>query len=429
MICYNTRIAFHVCILEEYILLDEFRKLSQHFLEIKNQSYKRYFIQKTKLTERLSILIGQRGIGKTTTVIQYLMAYAGNDRFKSNVLYIQADHFQMGDRSLYEIAEQFVQLGGELIAFDEIHKYPNWSIELKSIYDTFPSLKIIASGSSALEVHKGSHDLSRRAIVYRMYGMSFREYLELYYGILISSYSLDEILKDHEKITDNIIKVIAEKNKKILSLFVDYINHGYYPYFREVNDQASYSILLEQNLHTIIESDLIAIYPHLTGNSVKKIKQLLSFIAHAVPFTPHWQKLKSLLEIGDDRTLKTYFKYLEDAELIQSISKSSKKLHKLESPEKIYLNNTNQLIALSYDQHNKGTIRETFFLNIISTQHEVTLPVDGDFLIDEKYLFEIGGRKKGFGQVKNAKNAYIAIDETEQGIGAKIPLWLFGFLY
>ena len=410
-------------------MLDEFQKLSRHFLEIKNQSYQRYFIQKTALTQRLSLLIGQRGIGKTTLLIQYLLSHVANDRLSPKILYIQADHFLMGNTSLYNIAEEFNTLGGQWLAFDEIHKYANWSRELKSIYDTFPHLQIIASGSSALEIHKGTHDLSRRAVVYNLYGLSFREYLELYYELTLSPYSLEEILRNHEKLTEDIFKKIIPSDKKIIPHFLDYLQYGYYPYFREVNDIAIFYLLVEQNLHTTVESDLVAIYPHLTGNSIKKIKQLLSFISKAVPFTPNWQKLKSILDIGDDRTLKTYFKYLEDAELIQTVSTTTKKIKRLETSEKIYLNNPNQMHALSYDQYNAGTIRETFFLNMLTTQHEVTLPMKGDFLVDHRYLFEIGGRKKGFQQIEHAKNAYLACDEIEKGIGAKIPLWLFGFLY
>lgn len=410
-------------------MLDEFRKLSQHFLEIKNQTYKRYFFQQTPFKHRLSLLMGQRGVGKTTVLIQYLLSQVNNDYLNPNILYIQADHFLMGNTSLYKIAEKFTLLGGQLIVFDEIHKYQDWSKELKSIYDTFPDLKIIASGSSALEIHKGTHDLSRRAIVHVLHGLSFREYLELYCGLEMPPYALEEILKNHERLVVHILKIVAKSSKKILSHFLDYLSHGYYPYFREINDVALYHLSVEQNLHTAIESDLVAIYPYLTGNSVKKIKQLLSFISQSVPFTPHWHKLKSILDIGDERTLKTYFKYLEDAGLIQTLLKATQKMQKLEAPEKIYLNNPNQMYAMVYDKHNKGTLRETFFLNMLSAQHHVTLPVHGDFLVDDQYLFEVGGHKKGFQQLQQVKNAYLACDEIERGIGAKIPLWLFGFLY
>lgn len=409
--------------------IDEFIQLSRHFLEIKNTPYRRYFLQQHTFKQRLSLLIGQRGVGKTTTLIQYLLSQVNNDRFNTEVLYLQVDHFLMGNYSLYEIAESFHLLGGKWLAIDEIHKYSNWSQELKSIYDTFPDLKIIASGSSALEIHKGTHDLSRRAIIYKMVGLSFREYLELYYDLILPHYSLSELLNNHERIVTNVLHEIEKTSKKILVHFLDYLKYGYYPYFREVNDISVYYLLLEQSLHTTIEGDLVAIHPQLTGNSVKKIKQLLAFIARAVPFTPNWQKLKTILEIGDVRTLKTYVKYLEDTGLILTIAKATTKLRQLELPEKIYLNNSNQMYALSYNHVNEGSIRETFFLNMLKTHHEVTLPNQGDFLIDHSYVFEIGGKKKGFQQLQGMNNAYLACDDIETGIASKIPLWLFGFLY
>ncbi len=410
-------------------MFEELQNLSYRFLDIKNQKYRRYFIQNTPLPQRLSMLIGQRGIGKTTTLIQYLLDFAKQDRFDPSILYIQADHFLMGNTSLYDITDAFHKLGGKLIAFDEIHKYENWSLELKSIYDTFPDIKIITSGSSALEIQKGSHDLSRRAIVHRLRGLSFREYLELYYDLSLQPYALDEILKNHIRISNDIISAIQDSGKKILSHFMDYLNYGFYPFYREVKNLATFQVLLEQNMHTTIESDLVAIYAHLTGNSLKKIKRLLSFIAQSVPFIPNWNKIKSIIDVSDDRTLKTYFKYLEDAELIQTVSKATEKLNKLEISEKIYLNNSNQMFALSFNNCNTGTVRETFFLNTLSALYDISLPTQGDFLVDNQFLFEIGGRKKGFQQLKDLKNAFLACDDMETGIGNKIPLWLFGFLY
>ena len=410
-------------------MIEELQKLSRHFLEIKNSSYRRYFIQRTNLSHRMSILIGSRGVGKTTTLVQLLLDFVNGDRFDPRILYVQSDHFSIGTSSLYDIAEQFQTLGGKWIVFDEIHKYPNWSQELKSIYDTFPKLMIFASGSSALQITKGSHDLSRRALVFRMQGMSFREYLELAYQVHLPSYELDELCTHHAKFSAEITKQLAEKSKSIIPEFHRYLQIGYYPYFYEVQQESFYKITLEQNVHTTIESDLAAVYPQLTGISLQKMKQLLIFIANAVPFTPNWNHLKTVLEIGDLRTLKTYFSHLEDAELIQSLSKSTRKFSQLETPSKIYLNNANQLYAIASAAPEKGTVRETFFLNMLSQNHHVSLPGDGDFLIDGKCLFEVGGKNKHFAQLKGEKNGYLACDDLEQGAGAKIPLWLFGFLY
>lgn len=410
-------------------MFDALVKLSQEFLKTKNQQFRRYFILNTKLDERFSILKGQRGIGKTTLIIQYLLDFANSDRFSPKILYIQADHFSLGTMTLYEIAEQFSLNGGEFIAFDEIHKYPDWSRELKSIYDSFPNLKILASGSSALEIHKGSHDLSRRAIIYHLSGLSFREYLELNLNVNLSSYNLKNILSNHQKISEEILLILSHENHKILPLFKKYLGFGYYPYFYELKNEMKFKMTLEQNVHTTLESDLVSIYPQLSGNSIRKVKQLLIFIAQSVPFVPNWHKIKQIVDVGDERTLKTYFKYLEDAELILSINKSSYKLQKLEHPAKIYLRNTNLAYALAQEFTNIGTIREIFFFNMLSEKSSVTLPQNGDFLVENEFLFEVGGKNKSFSQIKNVQAAYLAVDDIEMGIGNKIPLWLFGFLY
>lgn len=410
-------------------MLDELYLLSQRYLDIKYKPYHRKSFQENFFDHSLSVLIGQRGIGKTTIIIQYLLSQVENDVLNNEVLYVPSDHFLLGKLSLYEIAEQFVQLGGKIIAFDEIHKYGEWSKELKSIYDTFPELKIIASGSSALEIYKGTHDLTRRAVVYHVQGLSFREYLELNLNDSFPVYRLEEILENHEKKVKDVLYIIEKHDRKILPLFNRYLQVGYYPYFLEVKNKSIYFITLEQSFHTVIESDLASIYPALTGNSIKKIKQLLTFIAEAVPFTPNWQKIKGMLEIGDERTLKTYFKYLEDAGLIHMIMKYSQKMNKLESPEKIYLNNTNQLYAISSKAHNIGTVRETFFLSMLSYNYDVSIPGIGDFMVDNKFVFEIGGKNKKFDQIKKEKQAYLVTDNVEMGFGNKIPLWLFGFLY
>lgn len=410
-------------------MLDDIYVLSRTFITQKKESYRRYFIKQTPLKHRFAIILGERGIGKTTTLIQYLLDAANDQLHSDEILYIQADHFMVGRLSLYEIAESFNKLGGKIIAFDEIHKYPNWSMELKSIYDTFPDLRILASGSSALEIKKGSHDLSRRAIVYHMLGLSFREYIELKYQVKLATYPLNEIIKNHTEYALNIINLLNKQNLKVLKLFKDYLEIGYYPYFREVVEPAEFKITLEQNLHTTIESDLVAIYPQLTGNSIKKIKQLIIYIAQSVPFIPNWLKIRNITEIGDDRTLKTYFKYLEDANIIIGLSSSSTKLKGIESPEKVYLCNSNQLYAFCSVHPNIGTVRETFFINTLKYRHQINATKNVDFLIDNNYFFEIGGKSKDEIQIKDQQNSYLALDNIEHGFKNRIPLWLFGFLY
>lgn len=411
-------------------MLEDLFKLSQNFIKIYNREYKRYFLKTYNLNNRFSIIIGQRGVGKTTAMIQYILSSYNNDIFTDKAIYIQADHFLVGKYSLYEIAEQFYNFGGELLCFDEIHKYSNWSMELKSINDTFPKLKIIASGSSALEVYKGTHDLSRRAVVLRMLGLSFREFIEFTIGVNLQSYKLEEIIKNHLDIANNIINSVEKKKEKIFVLFKEYLKYGYYPYFNEYADKNIFYLTLEQNIHTTLESDLVLIYPSLSGNSIKKIKKLLSIIASSVPFTPDLRNLKSILDIGDERTLKIYLKYMEDAGIIMTTSKGKTGLKELQKPEKIYLNNSNLIYAITdYTSANVGNIRETFFLSMLDNFHKVSIPSKGDFLINNKFIFEIGGKNKNFDQIKNIKDSFLAIDNIELGSKNKIPLWLFGFLY
>ena len=411
-------------------MLDNIFKISREFLRIVYRPYKRYFLAEYPISDRFSIITGQRGAGKTTAMIQKILAKNNDDVFAKNALYVPVDHFVVGSRSLYEIAEEFYNLGGETICFDEIHKYAGWSGELKSIYDSMQNLTIIASGSSALEIQKGSHDLSRRAVVYSMAGLSFREYIGLAAGIKTEPVILENLLKGHERISDTIIAAVESKKKKVLALFKEYLKKGYFPYFVEFDDISIYYMVLEQGIRTTIESDLLSIYPTLNGSSIKKIKRLLSVIAESAPFTPDLKRLKRIVEIGDERTLKNYLKYLEDGGVIISLTKMGSRLGALEKPEKIYLNNPNQIYAISSKgKENMGTIRETFFINALSVMHKVSMPKRGDFCVDDKYTFEIGGRNKGFKQIKNIRNSFLALDDIETGINNKIPLWLFGFLY
>ena len=395
---------------------------SKKFLHRNNLKYQRYFIREDKIRHRLTIITGQREVGKTTTIAQYMMLHQDKTS-----LYISMDSFLIADLSMYEIAENFEIEGGKLLCFDEIHKYANWSQELKSIYDNFPNLQIIASGSSALEIHKGSHDLSRRAHILTMYGMSFKEYLELTLNIELPKRSFIEIFENHEDIAFAIVQKLESIDKKILPLFRRYLEVGYYPYSLSICDDDIFFDMLKQNIDVSLSSDLLFVYPSLDGNTVKKLKLLLAIIMESVPFVPIIENLKTTLDVGDGRTLKDYFIKLEDAGILKLLMKSSSKgLAKLEKPEKIYLNNSNLLHIV---QSNIGTVRETFFLNIVSTQHEVTYPKKGDFMVDDKYLLEIGGKNKGFKQIKDMDNSFVAADDIEIGYGNKIPIWLFGFLY
>jgi len=403
---------------------------SRQFVQNNNLEYQRYFIKAEALEHRLSILLGARGIGKTTTIAQYMSGYSHDE-----ALYISLDDITNGKQNIYEIAEAFELQGGQLICFDEIHKYDNWSQALKSIYDNFPTLKVIASGSSALEINKGSHDLSRRAIVYTMVGMSFREFLELHYAYSFDAYSLEEVLQNHEAYAEDIVINLKKKKHKIIALFRDYLKFGYYPYYLGLPNEMFFFQTLKQNINVSIESDLLNIYPSLNGKSIKKIKLLLAVIIQNVPFTPTMNSLKKSVDVKDDRTIKEYLAHLDDAGLIKLLMKSSLSIKNIDKPEKIYLANTNLMYTTTPDI---GNVRESFFMNQLSNYYTQKKSIDnlgifaaqkGDFYMEEKYLVEVGGKNKTFKQIKDLPHSFLACDDIEAGHGSKIPLWLFGFLY
>lgn len=411
-------------------MLDELFRKSQLFVKNNNLEYQRYFIKVEKLEHRLSIVLGARGVGKTTTIAQYMSHYQ-----KEKALYVSLDDISNSTQSIYEIAEAFELQGGELLCFDEIHKYENWSQELKSIYDTFPRLKVVASGSSALQIHKGSHDLSRRAIMYTMVGMSFREFLELHYDYTFEANALENVIENHVEIADSIVETLGKKGHRIIALFRDYLKFGYYPYYLSMPNELLFFQTLKQNINVSIESDLLNIYPSLNGKSIKKIKLLLSVIMENVPFTPTISSLKKSIDVKDDRTLKEYLSRLDDAGLITLLMKSSLSMKNIDKPEKIYLANTNLMYITIPDI---GNVRETFFVNQLSNYYLQKKTLDnkgiyvsnkGDFYLEEKYICEVGGKGKSFKQIKDIENSFVVADDIEVGFGNKIPLWLFGFLY
>jgi len=413
-------------------MLEELFIKSREFIALNNQSYKRYFIMTQPLEHRFSIIIGPRGIGKTTTIAQYMSLH-----YKEHeALYVNLDDIQnTAQFSMTDIAEEFVLNGGKLLCFDEIHKYGSWSAELKNIYDRFGELKIIATGSSALQINQGSHDLSRRAIVYPMVGMSFREFLELHYGFEFNHYKLHDILEKHVELATAIKKQIEHKEYKIIPLFKNYLKYGYYPYYLSMPNVTLFLQTLQQNINVSIESDLLYVYPKLNGNSIKKIKTLLSIIIKSVPFEPNMSDMKKAADITDDRTLKEYLSKLDDAGLIKLLMRNSLAMKSIDKPEKIYLANPNLMYTKEPDI---GNLRETFFVNQLDNYYKIKQSLgdygifagkNGDFYCEEKYTFEVGGKKKGFGQIRDIPDSYIVSDDLEIGIGHKIPLWLFGCLY
>ena len=412
-------------------MLTELYRKSHRFVKQNNLAYKRYFIKQNNFEHRLTILIGARGIGKTTTIAQYMHSNYADDE----ALYVSLDDITNAKFTMFEIAEAFEVSGGKLLCFDEIHKYGSWSAELKSIYDTFPKLKVIASGSSALEIHKGTHDLSRRALVYTMVGMSFREFLELHHGYILDTHTIEDILQGHQRIADKVVDTLEINKHRVIALFRDYLKFGYYPYYLSLANETMFFHTLRQNINVSIESDLLNIYPSLNGKSIKKIKLLLAIIMENVPYTPTISSLKTAIEVSDDRTLKEYLSKLDNAGLIKLLMKSSLSMKHLDKPEKIYLANTNLMYTAQPDI---GNVRETFFMNQLSnyymqkndaTTKGIYASKVGDFYVEEKYTFEVGGKSKSFKQVKDKEDAFVVADDIEVGFGSKIPLWLFGMMY
>ena len=322
------------------MMLDEIFELSRHLIRVLNRPYRRQFHRLRVFSSRRCLIVGQRGVGKTTAVVQYLATQYPEFTTSRACLYLPADHFIVAQMPLYDIARDFANQGGKLLCVDEIHKQIDWARSLKSICDTFPDLQIVASGSSMLQIHKGSHDLSRRMILRRVTGLSFREYLELNLKVNLPVYTPASLLEKHESHAAEVVDILNNKNVKVLGLFHEYVRVGFYPYFRDYQDFDLFKLALEQNVHTAIESDLAALHPNLSGSSIARIKRLLAVIASSVPFTPDLVRLRKSLDIADDRTLKTYLQHLENAGLIMTLHRSSG-LRAIEKPQKIYLGDTN----------------------------------------------------------------------------------------
>ena len=366
---------------------------------------------------RLIGIKGARGVGKTTLLLQYIKKNLPIDKA---TLYVSLDSIWFTENTLSALADQFVKQGGNYLFLDEVHKYPNWSQELKNIYDDYPELKIVFTASSLLEILNARADLSRRAVVYTMQGLSYREYVNLNLGLQLPKYTLSEILDQH-------VSIASEINKKIkpLQYFNDYLHHGYYPFFQEVPELYFYRI--EEVLNLILEIEL-PLLRKVEVAYIAKLRQLLQIISQSVPFVPNVSKLSERIGVNRN-TLVSYLYFLEEAHITRNLYKDAKGITQLQKPNKIYLENTNLQYALSPDQANIGTIRETFFLNQVSVHHKLEYIDESDFLVDHQYIFEIGGKSKNHKQIKNLKQSYLALDDLEYGMANKIPLWLFGFLY
>ncbi|MBR4364067.1 MAG: ATP-binding protein [Prevotella sp.] len=372
---------------------------------------------------QLVTIMGAKGVGKSTLIKQYLKEnYRLGDR---RILYCSADTVDFSMRTLVGLAEDFSIHGGELLAIDEIHKYKSgttdWSREIKEIHELYPDLKLIVSGSSLLRLREGDADLSRRAVKYTMPGLSFRESLRFYHGLEFKRWALDDILAHPYDLWQE----VSSKCKPVV-LFKEYLEKGYYPFLLE--GEGEYYTKIEQVVNYIIETELPQICKVDVAN-VRKLQALIALICSEVPFELNANKIAAAIEIGRD-TVVEYLKYLGDAKVLNLLYSDKKKIGKLSKPDKVYLENPNILYALTPTKAEIGTLRETFAICSLSESHTVEYgKAQGDFKVDGKYTFEIGGRSKGFSQIAGVENSYIFADDWAMPDGAKLPLWMLGFLY
>lgn len=381
-------------------------------------TFERELERKINWNARLISVRGSRGTGKTTLFLQHIKKTFSNNLNK--VLYVNLDNIYFSNNTLVELAEKFASRGGTHLFIDEVHKYENWSKEIKNLYDDFPELHIAFTGSSLLEILNDRADLSRRTLVYELTGLSFREYLSLIKAHDFPIFTLEEILKNNEQISAEIASKI-----KPFEFFDDYLSFGYYPYFLEGKDD--YFNRLNETLNMILEVEL----PMLRGLEIAyipRIKKLLAVIGESAPFIPNITQLAAKIGISR-QTLLIYLKYLEDAKLINQLYKKSRGLSVLEKPEKILMENTNLIELFNGENANTGSRRETFVLNQLLHSHKVDFSEESDFFVDSKYTFEVGGKNKKRKQIQEIPDSYIIADDIEFGTDRRIPIWLLGFMY
>jgi predicted AAA+ superfamily ATPase len=387
-------------------------------LEQTGIDFVRYPMRNINWSNRLFAIVGARGTGKTTLLLQYIK----QNTEISNSFYLSLDDLYFTTHRLADVVRTLWQQGITHFFIDEVHKYPyeTWAQELKNIYDSYPDVKVVFSGSSILNIYKGNADLSRRAIHYELFGLSFREFLEFEGIKKIPALSFEDLLKDHVSISAEIIR-----NIKILPLFQKYLRTGYFPYFKE--DIKTYHWRLLNTVNAVLETDLPAVEP-VEYVSIQKLKRLLAVIATMTPFTPNMSALGAQVEIQRSNLHKS-LSLLERARLLGLLQNADKKLSSLSKPSKIFLDNPNLAYALGEGNTNSGNLRETFFYNQLKVTEKLTNAPKGDFTIHDKYVFEVGGSNKNYSQIANIPNSYLAVDNIEMGFANKIPLWLFGFLY
>ncbi len=376
------------------------------------------------ISKNITLLKGARGIGKSTLLQQFLLSKHQNG---SRVLYLSADSTLL-EATLAEFAYEYHKRGGEYLAIDEIHKYKNWQSEIKTILDAFPKLKLIGSGSSSLNLDYASSDLSRRHIMLHAKGLSFREYVNKNHQVNLERYSLKTILHDTEEMALMISKTFRDRQLDLLEIFKRYLREGYFLTRDNYPTEAIYYNSLLNSIHGIIDSDLSSVHKDIDSISRQKIKMLLKHIATQCPFTPNISQLSRNLSIANDNSLKKYLYYLSEGEILTNLYATNKSHKDFQKPQKIFLNNTNFAFAYSTPPL-VGTIRETFVANCLQHTGALTAPTTGDFCLDHRYTFEVGGRSKNKRQIKSVKNSYLLVDDIMSVEHGQVPLWLLGFLW
>lgn len=399
-------------------MLTNLIKLEKRILKELKSTYKRYFFDNIDFSSQMIAIVGSRGVGKTTFLLQYLKDL--KELYPAHKsLYFSYDYPTNINIKLYELAEEFAKVGGEYLLLDEIHKYKNFALDLKAIYDFHPSIKVIFTGSCATSIYTSQADLSRRAVLYHMNGLSYREFLELTLDKKLPSFSLEEICNDSVSIVDRLSEEFIP-----LEHFSDYLKNGYYPFY--FSDRNNYLKQLTAVVNLTIDVDLVML-GHIKPAFANKLKKLLNVICYSKPFELNITKVSANIEVSRN-TLYAYLGYLEKGDLLTMVADHKKGITTLSKPEKLYLNNTNLNYALC-NEPEIGTIREGFFANQLQESHELTTTKNGDFIVDGKYTFEIGGKNKGFKQIKDVENSFVVQDTDSTEDNRKIPLWVCGFLY
>lgn len=398
---------------------DELQSLHAKYLRklaATDLAFKRYLYDQINWEVRMIGIKGARGVGKTTLLLQRIKQAFSDP---NEAFYVSLDDFWFQNHTLNELAQWLNSRGVTNLFLDEVHKYPKWSQALKNLYDDYPEIRIVYTGSSMLEIDHSKADLSRRQTLYSLNALSFREFLSFEGVLQMPALSLDDLLQNHVAKAMEIVSKI-----KVLRHFDDYLRHGCYPFYKESGDD--FLLRLDETAQVVLEMDLPAV-EEVTYQTIQKAKSLLMIIARNVPLEPNIQTLVSELETTRDLCLKLLYA-LDRAGLLLLLTDEPKSYKHLVKPKKIYLGNPNLMYAFAPSAE-VGTMRETFFLNQVGAIAEVVMPKQGDFKVNGKHLFEVGGSNKTFDQIANVPDSYLAIDDVEYGYGNRIPLWMFGLLY